>query len=202
MNSATNKKQKLIYISLLIFSVLLFSVSAWLASSNVLLPWENDILFAFYNLPESWRWIGIIITQWGSAGMLLLITFILLLGKKRSQHIGRLVMVNGIVSYVLVEVAKYVIGRPRPIELVANLQQRDLVVHGLGFPSGHTALATVMSLTLVSFMPRQYRWLPIVWIGLVGISRMYLGVHAPLDIIGGFAIGLMVISIERLFRIK
>ncbi len=93
-------------------------------------------------------------------------------------------------------------GRPRPAELVQTIHQRDLFVSGLGFPSGHTALATVISLVLVPFLPRKWRWLPVVWIGLVGLSRVYLGVHAPLDIVGGFALGLAVVMSQKLLRVR
>jgi len=52
-------------------------------------------------------------------------------------------------------------------------------------------------LTLIGYLPRRYRWVvPSAIIG-VAISRIYLGVHAPLDIIGGFAIGWFCAEIVR-----
>ncbi len=196
------KDHQKLYVSLLVASLLIFGLSAWGALSDRLLPWEKDLLLNIYNFPEWLRPIGIAITQFGSAGMAVIISLVLLTGREKSQHRGRLVLVNSTITYGLVTLAKLAVGRPRPVELVQNLQQHDILVTGLGFPSGHTALATVISLVLMPYLPRGWQWLPIAWIMLVGVSRVYLGVHAPLDIVGGFALGLAVVSSQRLLRVR
>lgn len=191
-----------LYVTLLLAAILIFGLSARAAMSGQLLSWEKDLLLSIYHWPSWLRPVGIAVTQFGSAGVAVIISLILLTGREKSQHRGRLVLANSAITYGLVAAAKLLVGRPRPVELVQNLQQYDILVSGLGYPSGHTALATVISLVIMPFMPRNLRLLPLLWILLVGLSRVYLGVHAPLDIAGGFALGLAVVSAQRLLKVR
>lgn len=194
------KRQRLVYVAILVTALLIFLYTAFLAHQKHIFPWEQSLLTGIYNWPRFLHWPSLIITQLGSAWMLVGISIWLLIGHKRSQNRGLIIVINGAITYVLVESAKHIVGRARPAQLIASFQQREPLVQGFGFPSGHTAMATVVSLTLVRFLPPKWRWLPVVWIVLVGLTRMYLGVHAPLDIIGGFALGISVICIERLLK--
>ncbi|MBB5232940.1 phosphatase PAP2 family protein [Deinococcus budaensis] len=82
---------------------------------------------------------------------------------------------------------KLVFQRPRPADLVAVLTEP-----GFSFPSGHAMsnLAFGYALTLV-FWHTRWRW-PVALLGCgwglaVGLSRIYLGVHYPSDVLAGFA---------------
>ncbi|BBK43260.1 phosphatase PAP2 family protein [Allostella vacuolata] len=88
---------------------------------------------------------------------------------------------------------KLAFGRPRP-ELVAHLAD----IHTASFPSGHAMLSAVAYLTLAGLLarvqpqPRLRRFVIAVGIGttaLVGISRVYLGVHWPTDVVAGWLLG-------------
>ena len=46
--------------------------------------------------------------------------------------------------------------------------------------------------------PAKWRWLSIVWMIVIAWSRLYLGVHTPADIVGGFACGLLAVCVVRL----
>jgi membrane-associated phospholipid phosphatase len=165
--------------------------SSWLAGRGTLVLGEEHILVFLYGLPEELRLFFLAVTFLGSAWVLAVVLIALLM--KERFDIATRVMAAGIASYIVVGLAKELVGRPRPGEL-ADLLQRELLVFGYGFPSAHTALATAIALVLAVYLPRKRRFIVPVWIGLVALSRMYLGVHAPLDIVGGFCIGVLAAS--------
>lgn len=106
-------------------------------------------------------------------------------------------------------ISKAVIRFPRPWTRIENLETvRQHTATGYSFPSGHTTCAaSTYGAIAVEF---KKRWLSIicaVMIALVGISRMYLCVHWPMDVFGGLVIGcgsalLLSAVFERLFDDK
>lgn len=98
------------------------------------------------------------------------------------------------------QLVKVFFRRPRPTHV------EHLIVHGgYSFPSGHAMGAVVAYGALLFLIVRASRtWLPtligsltlIPFILLMGVSRVYLGLHYPSDIIGGYSLGLAVLSIS------
>jgi len=72
------------------------------------------------------------------------------------------------------------ISRPEGIALIN--------VDGFSFPSGHAQNAVVL-FGYLAWVTRKNFWLAGVLIFLIGLSRLYLGVHFPSDIVGGWALG-------------
>jgi undecaprenyl-diphosphatase len=95
-------------------------------------------------------------------------------------------------------VIKKIINEPRPIVMLHGRLHQRVVETGPGFPSGHETAATALALTLWFVLSPKWRWLSVVWILAVAFSRLYLGVHTPADIVGGFAVGLMAVCFVRL----
>jgi undecaprenyl-diphosphatase len=58
------------------------------------------------------------------------------------------------------------------------------------FPSGHTATSFAAALVLARAVPRR-AWLFYVLAAAIGFSRIYVGVHYPLDVLGGALVGLL-----------
>ncbi len=105
--------------------------------------------------------------------------------KQKAYVSGSAVLVSGGISLFL----KLTVNRPRPYAEHADIQA---LVHSgpHSFPSAHAsnAFATATSLSLL--FPKWYVIAPAyTWAGLVGYSRMHLGVHYPGDVAAGALIG-------------
>lgn len=135
------------------------------------------------------------ITSLGSSSVLVLITaatiIYLLLIRRPATALLMLVAVAG--GQVLSSLLKVGVDRPRP-ELVSHLVDEM----SLSFPSGHAMLSAVTYLTLGSlaarFLPGRTTKVYVLFLAvlttvLVGVSRIYLGVHWPSDVLAGWCAG-------------
>jgi len=86
-------------------------------------------------------------------------------------------------------IMKYGIKRNRPFEILGIAYKRSSPWDRFSLPSGHTSASSVMTVLVSYFFPVLI--LPaIMWSLLVGISRIYLGVHYPTDVLAGISIGI------------
>jgi len=100
--------------------------------------------------------------------------------------------------YVLAKVVKHFVLRGRPSGLLADVAVRGAAPHGLGFVSGHIAVVTALTLVAWPWLPRWGRWAAAVAVAAVFLTRMYVGAHLPLDMVGGAALGVAVGALVRL----
>jgi len=135
------------------------------------------------------------ITSLGGTVLLTLLTITvtgyLLIDGKRATALLVIAAIGG--GNVVSDLLKRAFGRPRP-DLVAHLVD----VRSLSFPSGHAMLSAITYLTLGALLARVHSrrrikaYLLTVAVGttlLVGVSRVYLGVHWPTDVLAGWCAG-------------
>ena len=130
------------------------------------------------------------------------LTVVIVAGFLALQTRYRTALVVAITSFsaeLLSNVMKHAFNRPRP-SIVPHLRE----VFTSSFPSGHAMESAIVYLTLGAILMRAaesritkiYIFATVVLLtSLVGISRVYLGVHYPTDVIGGWIIGFMWASI-------
>jgi undecaprenyl-diphosphatase len=83
------------------------------------------------------------------------------------------------------------ISRPRPPSVYPKPEPLVHVPHGGSFPSGHSATSFACATVLAFAVPR-YRVAFFLLAAAIAWSRVYVGVHYPLDVLGGAALGVLV----------
>jgi undecaprenyl-diphosphatase len=124
----------------------------------------------------------------------------LLSGKPELIVIGARMAIILSISEILVYVVKRLVNRPRPFKSLENVITWRLPSCRYSFPSGHTCAAFSITLALSYALPgsREIFW---AIAALVGISRIYLGVHYPSDVLVGILIAYGSFLLEKSFFI-
>lgn len=146
-------------------------------------PWANEI--------------GRDLTAMGGVTVLAIVTAAVLgyLWQVRRFDVMWLVILATGGGLALSTLLKYFIDRPRP-DLVPHLSH----VYTTSFPSGHSMMAAVVYLTLGSLLARvvaqratkiYFIVVAMVITFLVGVSRVFMGVHWPTDVLAGWSAGLV-----------
>ncbi|MHC9418662.1 phosphatase PAP2 family protein [Sphingomonas citri] len=176
---------------------------ARLVAGGAPLAWDRAIMLALRvpgdpAQPIGPRWLHaalIDVTALGSGTVLTLVVAgtVGLLLVRRLWLTAALIAAATISGSIIAAQAKHWVGRPRP-ELVDHLVQ----VTGLSFPSGHATNSALVYLTLAGLVAqvadgravRSYIFvIAILLTGLIGVSRVYLGVHWPSDVLAGWCAG-------------
>lgn len=83
---------------------------------------------------------------------------------------------------------KHIFERVRPCHVLDNVHLLVSCGSGYSFPSSH-AVNNAAGAVVLSFFYRKWTWAFALFAGVVGLSRVYVGVHYPFDVLAGFLLG-------------
>ncbi len=164
-------------------------VGSGTAAAHGLSPFERQVYDAVYAVPSALYPVVWPVMQIGSLGGGLALAAVMGVGTRRwSVGAFGLAAVGG--SWAVAKAIKALVarGRPTEFELVTALD-RGAPDGGLGFVSGHTTVAFALYAMVVPHLAPRYRLTALALASLVGLSRIYVGAHLPLDVVGGAALG-------------
>jgi len=131
------------------------------------------------------------ITGLGNTGMVWIAMSIALLLFRRTRLWGLTCALALILGFLVTNVAlKNIVQRIRPYEVISTLKILIPPEHDLSFPSGHATSSIAASWALFRLAPKKYG-VPALALGvLISLSRLYVGVHYPTDVLAGILVGL------------
>jgi membrane-associated phospholipid phosphatase len=99
-------------------------------------------------------------------------------------------LVAGASTYLIAKVVKGLRPRGRPSGLLSDVVIRGAEAHGRGFVSGHAATLAALATVAWPWLGRRGRTVVVVLVTVVGLTRIYVGAHLPLDVVGGAGLGI------------
>ena len=132
------------------------------------------------------------ITALGNGGMIWIGATILLLIPKKTRKIGMMSAVALLGSLIINNnIIKNIVQRPRPFVTFTDLQIIIPTPSEYSFPSGHTSSSFAAAAVFYRHLPKKLGLPSVILAGLIGFSRLYVGVHYPTDVIAGVIMGIL-----------
>ena len=156
---------------------------------------EEDLFRLVNQLPDAVGRPLLVVMQLGALAAVPALAALAL--ATRRPRLARDLALSGALAWVLAKLVKGLVGEARPVALLDGVVVRSFDT-GLGYPSGHVAVAAALAAAAGPWLPRRARRVAwgVVW--LVALGRMYAGVHLPLDVVGGAALGWAVAAATHL----
>ena len=124
-------------------------------------------------------------------GILWIALTLVLLLFRRTRRVGIYCAASIILTFLIVNgVVKPLVGRTRPYDLFQEIQILVKAESDFCFPSGHTANSFAVAWILFRMTKKRYGILAVILAALVALSRLYVGVHYPTDVLAGMVIAI------------
>ena len=197
-----SERQTLIALAVAFFLVSCFGVLASEVLESETLAFDHRVLRAMRGpdgRPLGPEWLQSALVNLSALGSSAVATLIVVLASAfliltRRSRLAALLIACGVVAAIVIVLLKDYVGRERP-SVVVTLDS----VRSLSFPSGHSLIASAIYPTLgillaTTFEERRSKIFVFVTAAmlavLIGFTRVYLGVHYPSDVLGGWMLGL------------
>jgi membrane-associated phospholipid phosphatase len=171
---------------------------AWLpVDANQISDLEESVFNFLNDLPNLIPYrIGWFVMQFGSLLAVPIVATAAILANR--NRLAASIALAGLAAYLLARVLKDLADRGRPAAFFESFERLGDVPTGHGFPSGHAAVAFAMAVVLWPWLTRGWRWVPLGVAVFVCVSRIHVGAHLPLDVVGGAALGIVCAGAVRL----
>ena len=192
-----NKKFK-IYGVIIFIAVLVFIGVAVGVQTGYLDGFDDAVRYRVYSIRNEkltmfWKFI----THSGDSEIVIMLGIVLLLVKSLRNKYGVKFAIAALSSTAIYQGMKYIFQRPRPDIALRLIEESEY-----SFPSGHS-MNCLVSYGILAYLLLRYcenrKLAKLLSIGLgliiilIGLSRVYVGVHFPTDVIGGWSLGIAVL---------
>jgi len=111
---------------------------------------------------------------------------------RRDWWLSAATLLSGLVTWFGAKGVKKLVDRGRPGAYLSEINIREGEGTGLGYISGHSAVAACAAVMAMTAVPTRWRPALAAAAGLVGLARIVHGVHLPADLVGGWSFGTLV----------
>ena len=151
--------------------------------------WEAELFEAVNGLPD-----GLWPLVWGPMQAGSLVGSLAAVGGTyavtRDRRLALAALVGSQVAWWSGKGVKELVARGRPAVFLPDARLREKAT-GLGYVSGHSAVAFSLVAVLAPAMPRSWRPAAVGAASFVALARLYAGAHLPLDAVGGAGLGVL-----------
>ena len=188
------KKTKTLQVAILSGAVICFALITYIVITGMSSGFDNAVMEFFYGIRKpGLDTLMELITYMANWETIVIICLLLICFPQTRRKAGISVSIASLLSTLVKAVIKTAVARPRPEESFFLIEQS-----GFAYPSGHAMTGMAVYLLLL-VLTREYitdskkkNLLSVIFVFVafaVGISRVYLGVHFPTDVIGGWVLG-------------
>ncbi len=135
--------------------------------------------------------VMIFVTTLGNTGIIWIILSLILMVNKKTRRLGITCALSLIIMLFINNIfIKNLVARTRPYEVIENLTILVSKPSDFSFPSGHTASSFAFTTVLLKETKSRWKYASLALAILIALSRLYVGVHYPTDVLGGLILGI------------
>ena len=132
----------------------------------------------------------VFITTLGDAGIIWIITALIMISCKKYRRTGITLAIGLILSLLIGNIIlKPLVARTRPFEFTEKIRLLIETPHDFSFPSGHTIASFEAAVTLMICDRRRFGYAALGLAFVIAFSRLYLCVHYPTDVLTSIILG-------------
>lgn len=173
-------------------------VAMVLVRHGTVAAWERQLFRAVNDLPRALYPVLWPFQQMGALGVGIAVAAGAALTRRHRLAVAALVAT--VAKLVGERLVKAIVSRQRPgTSIGPDVHLRgDVKLTGESFVSGHAVLITALAGIVLPYLPGRWKAVPCALVVLVMVTRVYVGAHNPLDVLGGAALGAIIAGIVNL----